>query len=83
MSEATDNGEITSNFTAEAEVTRFVGLLIGLSVDAINLGTAGHEGTLLQVVEHHLATLTQHTGSRQPHNSPPPLPVVCRLSQLE
>ena len=83
MSEATDNGEITSNFTAEAEVTRFVGLLIGLSVDAINLGTAGHEGTLLQVVEHHLATLTQHTGSGQPHDSPPPLPVVGRLSHLE
>lgn len=63
MSEAMQGGEINSDCTVEQEVTRFVSLLMGLSVDAINLGTAGDEGALLDVVDHHLATLTNHAGN--------------------
>ncbi len=83
MSEAMDNGEISSGCTADEEVTRFVGLLMGLSVDAINLGTSGDEGTLLQVVDHHLATLTKNPGTQQPHGPTPPLPQASRNSQTD
>ena len=77
MSEAMDNGEISSGCTADEEVTRFVGLLMGLSVDAINLGTAGDEGTLLQVVDHHLATLTKNPELRRPTLLLPSASVGC------
>ncbi len=75
-----DNGEISSGCTAEEEVTRFVGLLMGLSVDAINLGTAGDEGTLLQVVDHHLATLTKNP--ERPTTKPPNAATPAGISKL-
>jgi AcrR family transcriptional regulator len=57
MDDAAERGEITKECDVDDEVTRLVGLLMGLGVDSINLGTAGEDSGLLKVVDSHLATL--------------------------